>query len=239
MKPDFWFDSWRAGGAKTSFHLPTVHRHARHLAESGLLAGARVLIPLCGKTKDLVFFAEHAREVVGVELVSAAVEQFFAENGLTAVEESPGVFRAGNIVLRNQDLFALTAEEVGPVDVVFDRASLIAFPEDMRGTYTEALLRLTRPGSAYFLNTLEYLPLLPTPPFSLGLDEVVRRFGADFEVEHVFADALPEHRMVAKFGLSSLHEHGFLLRRREADQRCWTGRTTISLTSTESGCVSA
>lgn len=236
MEPDFWFDSWREGGTKTSFHVPAVHPHARWLAETGLLADARVLVPLCGKTVDLLFFAEHAREVVGVELVATAVEQFFTDNGLTPVEESPGVFRAGNVVLRNQDLFALTTEEVGPVDVVFDRASLIAFPPDMRARYVEAVTRLVRPGAAWFLNTLEYAPVLPSPPFSVGLTEVAERFGGSFDVEQVFAEPKPEHRMAQKFGLTAFQENGFLLRHqpRHSD----TGRTGISL-ATGADCVSA
>ncbi|OLR93249.1 class I SAM-dependent methyltransferase [Actinokineospora bangkokensis] len=217
MEPDFWFDSWREGGTKTSFHLPKVHPHARWLAETGLLRDARVLVPLCGKSVDLLFFAEHAREVVGVELVADAVDQFFSENGLDPVREAPGVLRAGNVVMRNQDLFELTAEEVGQADVVFDRASLIAFPADMRERYVESVARLLRPGAAWFLNTLEYAPLLPTPPFSVGLAEVRERFGASFAVEQVFAEPKPEHRMVEKFGLTSFQENGYLLRHQPQD----------------------
>jgi len=214
MESEFWFDSWEQGGTKTSFHLPDVHEHARMLDRLGLVAGARVLVPLCGKTADLRFFAESAAEVVGVELVPRAVAEFFAENGLDPVEEEPDVFRAGNLVIRRQDVFTLTPEAIGPVDLVYDRAALIAFPDDMRQRYAEAITRLVRPGTRYFINTLEYHPRLPSPPFSVGPAEVVERFGRAFEVDHVAAEPRPGHRMVEKFGLTDLVEHGFLLRAR-------------------------
>ncbi|MGW4111684.1 thiopurine S-methyltransferase [Actinosynnema sp. NPDC004786] len=214
MEPEFWYESWEQGGTKTSFHLRDVHEHARMLARLGLVAGARVLVPLCGKTTDLRFFAETAAEVVGVELVPRAVEEFFAENGLDPVEEEPDVFRCGNLVIRRQDLFRLGPAEIGPVDLVYDRASLIAFPDDMRQRYADTITRLARPGTRYFINTLEYHPTLPTPPFSVGPAEIAERFGHAFDVEHLAAQPRPEHRMVGKFGLTDLVEHGFLLRAR-------------------------
>lgn len=214
MEPEFWYESWEQGGTKTSFHLRDVHEHARMLARLGLVAGARVLVPLCGKTTDLRFFAESAAEVVGVELVPQAVEEFFAENGLDPVEEEPDVFRCGNLVIRRQDVFRLGPAEIGPVDLVYDRASLIAFPEDMRQRYADTITRLVRPGTRYFINTLEYHPALPTPPFSVGPQEIAERFGHAFDVEHVAAQPRPDHRMVEKFGLTDLVEHGFLLRAR-------------------------
>ncbi|ONI92237.1 thiopurine S-methyltransferase, partial [Saccharothrix sp. ALI-22-I] len=111
-------------------------------------------------------------------------------------------------------IFKLTPEALGPVDLVYDRAALIAFPYDMRRRYAEAITRLVGPGTRYFINTLEYHPRLSTPPFTVGPEEIVDRFGHAFEVEHVAAEPRPSHRMVEKFGLTSLVEHGFLLRAR-------------------------
>lgn len=214
MEQKFWRDSWDEGGSRTSFHLRAVHPHAELLVERGLVDGATVLVPLCGKSVDLPFFARSARRVVGVELVRRAVEECVEENALAAVEDPPGVFTAGNLELRCADLFTLTAGELGPVDLVYDRAALIAFPEDMRDRYVAKMIELTRPGSAYFINTLEYRPVLPTPPFTVGPGDVERYYGEHFSIEHLRADPRPEHRMVQKFGLDHLIEHGFLLRRR-------------------------
>ncbi|MGW4649859.1 hypothetical protein [Kitasatospora sp. NPDC004289] len=214
MERQFWFDSWDEGGSKTSFHLPEVHPHARYLVDSGLLDGARVLVPLCGKSLDMPAFARRAREVVGVELVESAVAQFLADNALDAVRTEPGVFRVGNLTVLVRDFFDLTAAGLGPVDVVYDRACLVAFPEPMRERFAAHLTGLLPAGARYFLNTLEYAPVMDTPPFSVGPDAVRGYFGDAFDIEHVFDDDRPDHRMVAKFGLESLREHGFLLHRR-------------------------
>lgn len=214
MEQQFWVDSWDEGGTKTSFHLRDVHEHAVALAEQGVLDAARVLVPLCGKSVDLPFFARYAREVVGVELVSRAVGEFFDDNALTPVEGPPGVFTAGNLVIRCADLFRLTPAELGPIDVVYDRASLIAFPDDMRERYVAKMTELTRPGTRYWINTLEYRPVLPTPPFTVGPAQIEAYFGAAFDIAHVRRDPRPDHRMVEKFGLDHLIEHGFMLTRR-------------------------
>ncbi|GAA3038652.1 thiopurine S-methyltransferase [Actinokineospora globicatena] len=213
VETQFWIDSWQEGGSKTSFHLPSVHPHARLLAEQGLLDDANVLVPLCGKSADLLFFAANARSVVGVELVDQAIEEFVADNGLTPERPRPGVLTVGNLTILHRDLFELTRDDVGQVDLVYDRAALIAFPEDMRPHYVAAVTALTSPGTWYFVNTLEYEPALPSPPFSVGPERIANYFGAEFEVDHLLAEPRPEHRMVEKFGLTSLVEHGFLLRR--------------------------
>ena len=214
MEQQFWVDSWDEGGTKTSFRLRDVHEHAVALAESGVLDGARVLVPLCGKSVDLPFFARYAREVIGVELVSRAVTEFFEDNGLEPVEGPPGVHTAGNLTIRCADLFRLTPEELGPLDVVYDRASLIAFPDDMRDRYVAKMTELTRPGARYWINTLEYRPVLPAPPFTVGPEQIEAYFGGAFDIEHARRDERSEHRMVEKFGLDHLIEHGFMLRRR-------------------------
>lgn len=214
MEQNFWVESWHEGGTKTSFHLRDVHPHAAMLADEGLLDDATVLVPLCGKSVDLPFFATRARTVIGVELVPSAVTQFFADNDLTPAEDPPGVFTAGNLVIRCADLFALTPADLGPLDLIYDRAALIAFPDHMRDRYVAKMIELTRPGDRYFINTLEYSPLLPTPPFSVGPADIERYYGAHFDIDHLRSDPRPDHRMIEKFSLDGLTEHGFLLRRR-------------------------
>jgi thiopurine S-methyltransferase len=214
MKEHFWVESWDQGGTKTSFHLPEVHPHAVLLAERGMLDDVTVLVPLCGRSVDMPYFARFARRVIGIELVPKAVAQFIDDNDLEPVEGPAGVFTSGNLEIRCADLFQVTPADLGPIDLVYDRASLIAFPEDMRERYVAKMIELTRPGSRYFINTIEYDPILPTPPFSVGPDQIERYYGADFEIEHVRRGPRPEHRMVQKFGLDHLTEHGFLLQRR-------------------------
>src|SRR5690606_26877264 len=81
MNVDFWLERWRHG--QTGFHqsrvTPLLPKYCPSLS---LRPGSRVLVPLCGKTLDMLLLAEQGYDVLGVELSSLAVEQFFAENGL-------------------------------------------------------------------------------------------------------------------------------------------------------------
>ncbi|WP_261863761.1 hypothetical protein [Psychrobacter sp. JCM 18900] len=42
-----------------------------------LTAGSRIFVPLCGKSIDMVWLATQGYDVVGVELVETAVQEFF------------------------------------------------------------------------------------------------------------------------------------------------------------------
>ena len=77
-----WHDRWATG--RTGWHETD--------GNAGLRAhwnfdARRVLVPLCGKTPDLVWLAKRGHEVVGVELSDIAIREFFAEHSrLDAVE---------------------------------------------------------------------------------------------------------------------------------------------------------
>ena len=77
-----WGDRWHEG--RIPFHQSNVTdllaQHAEHVW--GTESMGRVLVPLCGKSLDMVFLADRADSIVGVEFVEQAVKDFFAEQGL-------------------------------------------------------------------------------------------------------------------------------------------------------------
>ena len=81
MDADFWLERWRDG--HTRFHqnrvTPLLQKYWPTLS---LPSGSRVLVPLCGKSLDLIWLAQQGHRVLGVELSPLAVDQFFAENDL-------------------------------------------------------------------------------------------------------------------------------------------------------------
>jgi hypothetical protein len=147
MDPDFWHSRWTAG--QIGFHEGTPNAHlVAHVAVLG--ASRRVLVPLCGKSEDLVFLADHGHQVVGVELVESAVQAFFAEHGVTPLVSKEGSltrYAAENITLLVGDFFATTPALLGPVDALYDRAALIALPAPMRSAYAKHVRALLPPGS--------------------------------------------------------------------------------------------
>jgi thiopurine S-methyltransferase len=184
MDAAFWFTRWQQGrigfheGAPNDFLVNNLDRLAGY---------RRVLVPLCGKAEDLAFLASHGHEVVGVELVEHAVQQFFLEHQATpVVSERSGMrhYAAGAIEIFVGDFFAATAELIGSIDAIYDRAALVALPPDMRARYADHLRRITPAAQRELLVSLEYPPDAEQgPPFSVPEAEVRALFdGAQIDL---------------------------------------------------------
>ena len=139
-------------------------------------AGSCVFVPLAGKSLDLLWLRAQGHRVLGVELSRLAVEQFFAEHGLTPTirESRYGTHYAHDgIELICGDAFALDAEALSDCDAVFDRAALIALPPELRQRYVGELYAQLPSGCRGLLITLEYSQDQKTgPPFSVEEPEV-------------------------------------------------------------------
>lgn len=144
MQPEFWHKKWAAN--QIGFHLPQVNPHLKRFWPAlSLEEGTRVLVPLCGKSLDLLWLAHQGHEVLGVELSEKAIEEFFSEHGFDPAISEQGpfkVYRAGSIELWCGDFFELTAGDVADCSALYDRAALIALPAEMRERYAAHLKRI-------------------------------------------------------------------------------------------------
>lgn len=175
MDAEFWLERWRDG--RTHFHQTRVTPLlAKYWPALELPAGCKVLVPLSGKSLDMVWLAEQGHQVLGVELSSLAVEQFFAENNLTPTvrdADQGRYYAAGNIEIYCGDIFALGADVLGECVGAYDRAALVALPEDMRGRYAKHVYGQLSDAYRGLLITLDYdQSQMDGPPFSVGDDEV-------------------------------------------------------------------
>jgi len=180
--------------------------------------GCRVFVPLCGKSRDMIWLAAQGHRVLGVELSPIAVRDFFAEHALSAVRERVGDFErwsAGEIVLLCGDFFHLTADQLSGIGAIYDRAALIALPPEMRVRYASHLQRLL-PALPTLLVTMEYPQAeMAGPPFSVEEAEVRSLFGARHEIERLLdEDTLAAEPRFRERGLTRLREKVFALRRR-------------------------
>ena len=152
----------------------------KHWATLELPAGSRVLVPLCGKTLDMHWLAAQGHRVLGVELSSLAVEQFFAEAGITPQRHSSANgehYLAGPIEIICGDAFALDPTLLSDIAGVYDRAALIALPPALRQHYRDTLYARLPVGCRGVLITLEYpQDEKQGPPFSVEQTEVERLF---------------------------------------------------------------
>jgi thiopurine S-methyltransferase len=175
MQPDFWQRRWQNN--QIGFHATTTNAYLQqYWPQLNVPAGAQVLVPLCGKSLDLLWLAGQGLRVLGVELVEQAVADFFREQGLDPHVREHGAFRiyqAGDLQLWCGDIFALTAEDVRDCRALYDRAALIAFPPTMREAYGQHLTRVLPSGCQGLLVSLDYdQSQMDGPPFSVPDAEV-------------------------------------------------------------------
>ncbi|GAD29482.1 thiopurine S-methyltransferase [Photobacterium leiognathi] len=210
MDAEFWHSRWAEN--RIGFHLPDVNPLLiKHWSAVKPQRDERVLVPMCGKTQDLVWLAERHNQVIGIELSDIAVKAFFAENLYTPLVTGVGnqhLYEFDEISIYQGDYFTVNIE---PVDVVYDRAALIAMPEDMRQMYVEKLLSLVKPGGRILLVTLDYpQDELAGPPFSVPKAEVEALF-ANCKVTHLERDDADETHPRRQRGLSRFAEEVWLI----------------------------
>lgn len=214
MEKQFWIESWDEGGFKTSFHRKDIHPYILEYLTPEKLKGKRVLVPLCGKSIDLVYFQKYASHVVGVELAEKAIYQFFEEQKIDFTKQG-NRFESDKLTILNTDFFALNQLDIGEVDLVYDRAALVALPLSMRMNYIEKMKNILAPNAQQFVNTLEYFPIKNEPPFSISPKDLLSYYGAAFEIEHLTSPLIPNHGLIRCWGLDYVKEHGFLLTKKD------------------------
>lgn len=216
MQEAFWQKRWQNN--QIGFHATEVNPFLRRYWQSLAPAdGARVLVPLCGKSLDMVWLAERGHRVIGVELAQTAAEAFFSEQGVQATIGQEGAFRVyrhGLIELYCGDFFALGSDQLADCALFYDRAALIALPPEMRERYVRHLQRLLPEGSQGLLVTLDYdQALMNGPPFCVS-DGEVRGWSASIWDSQLLEsqDAIEER--FSDRGLTSLDERVYRLRLR-------------------------
>ena len=208
MQQEFWHERWRSG--QIGFHQGAVDDDLRqHWPALGVRAAGRVLVPLCGKSLDLLWLRDQGHSVIGVELSDIALQAFCMENGIAArrrVSAEFDLYQAERLELLRGDFLALAAVHLGPVAAIYDRASLIALPADQRPRYVEHLGAITAAGTRTLLVTLEYPPgELAGPPFSVTADEVRHLYSRHHAIEELARrDILAEEPRMRARGVSQL-----------------------------------
>lgn len=194
MKHDFWHNKWEKN--EIGFHLPEANPLlVKYFSTLNLKTGARVFLPLCGKTLDIAWLLAQGYRVAGAELSQVAIEDLFANLNLTPSITKLGEithYSATNIDMFVGDIFKVTPAMLGKVDAVYDRAALVALPEDMRKAYTTHLMALTN-KAPQLLICFEYdQSVHEGPPFSICADEVKQHYQTTYDLTLLASEALPD-----------------------------------------------
>jgi thiopurine S-methyltransferase len=192
MDFQFWNKAWTEGGR--NFHQSDFNsKLLQFFPKLNPVKGQSVLVPLCGKSKDLLWLSQLGLNVHGVEFHPTAVEDFFTENGLPAPkkvqDEAYTHYALENLVLSCGDFFKLGESET--YDLIYDRASLVALPADLRKQYAQVIKSALKKGGACLLITYDYdQTKLVGPPFSVSAEEVQALYGDGFSIEMI--DSRPQ-----------------------------------------------
>ena len=164
-----WLERWQVG--RTGWHESGGNRNLKRYWRA---TGRRILVPLCGKTPDLLWLEAQGNDVVGVELSEIAVRGFFDDNQLEfeRADGELGEYRAltRRIMLYCGDYFAFRSKHF---DAHYDRGALVALTPELRGRYAEHTSALLADDAEQLVVTVDYdQAVCDGPPFSLSEQEI-------------------------------------------------------------------
>ncbi|MDP6374893.1 MAG: thiopurine S-methyltransferase [Pseudomonadales bacterium] len=206
MKEEFWLERWTSD--RLGWHQEEYNAWlTKYWPRLDLNGSGAVFVPLCGKSLDMHWLRAQGHPVRGVEFVTAAIEDFFAEASLDYdyVEDffggvpcySHGDADNPNYRIYRSDFFELSTPHLYRVVGTFDRGALVALPPGIREIYADHLQRIIPDHSEILLLTLEYdQQLVEGPPFCVTEEEVNALFAERCSVERleeVETDRIPSH----------------------------------------------
>jgi thiopurine S-methyltransferase len=184
MEKEFWITKWNEG--QIGFHQSEPNEYLVNFFKEINLKGKTVFVPLCGKTFDMVWLKGQGAKVIGVELSDLAIKDFFSENKIpfaTTEIENGTLYQSDEISIYCCDILNISSEIYTNIDYIFDRASLIALPEDIRKNYVSKMKDVMNNSSKYMLISLEYEGG-GGPPFSITKKNVHNYF-SDLQVSDI------------------------------------------------------
>lgn len=167
-----------------------------------------VLVPFCGKSKDLLWLANQGHNVIGVEISDIAINAFFGENNLKYEKETNNGFdsyiaKNASIAIYCGDYFKFN---ICGLDALYDRGSLVAVEPSMRLKYIEHTKSLLHKLAYRFIISLDYEEgYVQGPPHPLKAAEVLS-FWSDLKEVSSYNDIANSSPRFKKSGLTELIE---------------------------------
>lgn len=209
MELSFWQSKWRKG--QTGFHMDEVYPQLKqYLGTIPLPERANILVPLCGKSRDLHWLHKQGFTVIGVEISPIAIEHIKNQDGESYSRYQKGsfkVYKRPQLQLWQGDFMKLKLSWLPPIHLVYDKAALIAIPPLERVNYASKITDiLSTSGGHLFQQTFEYnQPEMEGPPFSVPRNELEDHYGKEFNIELLMEKNATE--LLERFGKRGLHSY--------------------------------
>lgn len=185
MEHSFWHSKWQNN--EIAFHEPQGNALLVKYS-SVLLSTAKaptIFVPLCGKTKDIGWLLSQSCNVVGAELSEVATQQLFEELDVNPVVENTSTglkYSVDGLTVFVGDIFTLSSNDLGKIDGVYDRAALVALPNDIRANYGAHIIEITQCAPQLIISFDYDQEKLPGPPFSVDDSSVNALYGAHYQI---------------------------------------------------------
>ena len=209
---EFWHNRWHT--QQIGWHRAVYNDMLlKHWPSINAAEGGEGVVPLCGKSLDMLWLAEQGYSVIGLEMVETAVKAFFEENSLQYVSEKTAAHKkhiSQNFTIYQGNIFELEAGTLN-ADAWYDRAAMIAIDPSTRQAYVEQIRSQTKPGAVGLLITFAYpQEQMAGPPFALNDEHVFDLFSDGFAVECLETMHLEDER---DRGLSEIKSSVFKITR--------------------------
>ena len=214
MEKDYWLKKWQS--QDIAFHQQNINPDLiTYIHKLNLQLGDCILVPLCGKTRVMLWLADKGYHIIGVELSSIACIDFFSEMNIKPeITENHKFmkYRHDNIELLCGDIFDLAPDDLPTTHAVYDCKALIALPQVMRKKYVDHLVTCLGNKIDILLITIESNCKDIGPPFSVTNDEVNSLYDPYFNVQQLQftpISQIPEH--LIKKGYDEMKESVYLI----------------------------
>ena len=175
-----WHKGWDSGRYSVpgqGFHEAEPNRlltkylpYMQLIPKDDILKQQRVLVPLCGKSVDMIYFANQKISALGLEAIPRAVNEFSEEINSPKdnasrlhekAEHNWNIKDAGIVSIVQGDALDFKIDEKGPVDAIWDRAALVALRPEDRAAYVSMLHGSIKEGGRVLLVVVEHDMVMP------------------------------------------------------------------------------
>ena len=212
-----WISRWESN--RIGWHAEQVNRHlVQYYDRFDLSTEEAIFVPLCGKTNDMLYILESNLKVIGVEMSSIAIEQFFSENQMdydVSKVDRFILYEGAGIKLYCGDFFDLKLKHLENVMAIYDRASLIALNEDLRQKYVKHLSDIIALDARILLLTLNYPQHQRSgPPFAVSKEEVDQLCNGSFDIHELYCiEDIENEPMFQNLGVDFVEKAVYLLQK--------------------------
>jgi len=209
MELSFWKSKWNKG--ETGFHMQEVYLPLKqYISHFNLSDLSTICVPLCGKSLDVLWLSEQQNyQIIAAEISGIAVNQMMKTSpySFNKLQKGPfTVYKHDRLQIWEGDFMKLHPKWIPEIDLIYDKAALIALPSYQRTDYVRQIKSLIKRKGQIFQQTFEYNQSeMDGPPFSVPQKELQKLYGTAFDIELLYEKSA--NQLLQRFGKRGLQSY--------------------------------